>query len=110
MRSSRSRGTWRLPAFQGPDEETHFAYVQYLAETGKLPSATSGPSAYSSEVAAAAITLNLFALTANPSGRPAWSRADLDLWHKVESELPPDPGANGSGRTRSRGTRRSITR
>jgi hypothetical protein len=30
-----------LPPFQAPDEPSHFAYVQHLAETGKLPSSGS---------------------------------------------------------------------
>ena len=30
------------PALQGPDEARHFAYLQYLAETGHLPRATTG--------------------------------------------------------------------
>ena len=32
-----ARGCLVLPPFQGPDEDAHFAYVQYLAETGKRP-------------------------------------------------------------------------
>jgi len=85
-----------LPAFQGPDEDTHFAYVQHLAETGKLPSPTSGGSAYSSEEEETLVTLNLLPLIGDASGRPAWSEADLKAWRVV---VPHDRPAreNGAG-------------
>jgi hypothetical protein len=39
-----SAACWTLitPPFQAPDEPSHFAYVQLLAETGRLPDANSG--------------------------------------------------------------------
>ncbi len=86
-----------LPAFQGPDEANHFAYIQYLAETGHLPSATSGGTAHSNEAQAALNTLNLGALTGNISGRPAWTAADLSLWQHVLRSLPSGSRANGNG-------------
>src|SRR2546426_8572023 len=78
-----------LPAFQGPDEAGHFAYIQHLGETGKLPSVTAGRTPNSSEEQAALNWLNLQALTGSLGGRPAWSTADLRLWHHVEETLPP---------------------
>lgn len=76
-----------LPAFQGPDEDTHFAYIQYLAETGQLPSVSAGGSAYSSEVQGALTTLNLNPTIGNLSSRPAWSTADLALWREASRHL-----------------------
>src|SRR5271156_835893 len=37
-----SAACWSLvtPPFQAPDEPSHFAYVQYLAETGRLPTSS----------------------------------------------------------------------
>lgn len=86
-----------VPAFQGPDESAHFAYVQYLAETGKLPSATSGRSESSAEAQGALTTLDLGALEGQPLARPAWSGTDLSLWHQVERGLPRGSRANGPG-------------
>jgi hypothetical protein len=39
-----SAACWTLvtPPFQAPDEPSHFAYVQFLAETGRLPYSSSG--------------------------------------------------------------------
>jgi Predicted membrane protein (DUF2142) len=44
-----SAACWSVitPPFQAPDEPSHFAYVQYLAETGRLP--TSSGDEYSQE-------------------------------------------------------------
>lgn len=86
-----------LPPFQGPDEDAHFAYVQHFAETGELPSPTSGPDAYSSEQETALVTLNLRALRGDLGGRPAWSAADLAAWRAAERALPAGSRANGSG-------------
>src|ERR1700716_3402558 len=72
------------PALQGPDEARHFAYLQYLAETGHLPRATTGNEAL--EVAPGSIeeqdamnTLDLRATLTNRRQRPAWSGVDLSL-------------------------------
>jgi hypothetical protein len=39
-----SAACWSLitPPFQAPDEPSHFAYVQFLAETGRLPNSSQG--------------------------------------------------------------------
>jgi 4-amino-4-deoxy-L-arabinose transferase-like glycosyltransferase len=86
-----------LPAFQGPDEAAHFSYLQHLAETGDLPSASTGNSPNSGETQNALIQLNLSPLIGNLSARPAWSSADLALWHRVERSLPAGSRADGSG-------------
>jgi hypothetical protein len=86
-----------LPAFQGPDEYTHFAYVQHLAETGEFPSATAGSTSNSTEVGDALVWLNLQPLVGDLGARPAWSSADLQLWHQVERSMPPGSRANGAG-------------
>jgi 4-amino-4-deoxy-L-arabinose transferase-like glycosyltransferase len=94
---------WNLvtPAFQGPDESAHFAYVQYFAETGHLPSATSTgvvrPEGVSSEEAEALRVLDLLPLISNVVGRPAWTKADLALWHERERALARGSRANGAG-------------
>ncbi len=42
-------GSWALitPPFQTPDEPDHFAYAQYIAETGHAPSTTPAPAPHS---------------------------------------------------------------
>jgi hypothetical protein len=86
-----------LPAFQGPDESGHFAYVQHLAETGHIPSSTSGGMPNSTEEQDALIWLNLQSSIGEPGGRPAWSEADLSLWHRIEHTLTRGARTNGVG-------------
>ncbi len=86
-----------LPAFQGPDEDAHFAYVQRLAETGQLPSASGGQSPVSIQEHDALTYLNLFPLRGVLGARPAWSTADLALWRQLERTMPLGSRANGSG-------------
>ncbi len=86
-----------LPAFQGPDEAGHFAYIQHLAETGNLPSATSGGTPNSNEEQSALTWLNLQSLTGDAAGRPAWTGPDLELWRRIAKSLPPGSRANGAG-------------
>jgi len=71
------------PAFQSPDENSHFGYVQALAETGHLPgSVTKAP--FSSEQVAAGTASNSDQAAAvlatkmewNPAAFKAWLRAD----------------------------------
>ena len=51
----------------------------------------------STEVADALFVLNLHTLMGNLGARPAWSPADLALWHRAEKTMPPGSRANGSG-------------
>jgi len=90
---------WNLavPPFQGPDETEHFAYIQYLAETGNMPNPVSGGATVSSEVETTLKELNLAPLVGNLTARPAWTTADLALWRSVDRRLPPGSRANGSG-------------
>jgi hypothetical protein len=89
------------PPLQGPDEARHFAYLQYLAETGHLPHVASGSEALevapgSTEEQGALNTLGLRPTITNRKVRPAWSSADLSLWHEVERSLPRGSRANGA--------------
>jgi hypothetical protein len=69
---------WNLvtPPFQGPDESTHYAYIQHLAETGNLPSPQTQVSAlaahkpFSTEEREAMRWLNLEPLVSNHVDRP----------------------------------------
>lgn len=89
------------PAFQGPDEAKHFAYIQYFAETGHLPNANGAseatePSLGSTEEREALTYLDLRPLIGNRTERPAWTAADLGLWHLLERSMPRGSRANGA--------------
>lgn len=86
-----------LPAFQGPDEDAHFAYIQHFAETGEIPNASTGNSTFSLEQRELMHTLHLHALRGVAAARPDWSSADLALWHKVENGLPAGARSDGNG-------------
>jgi 4-amino-4-deoxy-L-arabinose transferase-like glycosyltransferase len=90
---------WDLatPAFQGPDEDAQFAYLQYFAETGNIPSSTTGAAPNSTEEQTALIWLNLFPLRGDLNAKPAWSSADLAAWHRIERAMPTGSRANGAG-------------
>jgi 4-amino-4-deoxy-L-arabinose transferase-like glycosyltransferase len=62
-----------VPAFQGPDEQAHFAYVQLLAEAGRLPS--SNEEAYSPEERLALADLRFLNVILDPILPPVASLA-----------------------------------
>lgn len=84
-----------VPPFQGPDESTHFAYLQYLAENGKMPSTTRGGA--STEESEALRWLNLRPLIGNLSARPAWTSADLAAFREIERHEAKGSRGNGVG-------------
>src|SRR5919108_2574884 len=87
-----------LPPFQGPDEESHFAYVQYLAETGKTPARNAGSGrSYSTEEGEAMKWANLLVLRGVLGARPEWAPAAEQRWHEFEASLPPETSSDGDG-------------
>lgn len=87
-----------LPAFQGPDEEAHFAYVQYLAETGKTPDRYAGSGwNQSTEEAEAIKWADLLVLRGVLAARPGWTDAAEQRWREVEASLPDEASSNGDG-------------
>jgi Predicted membrane protein (DUF2142) len=80
---------WSLisPPLQGPDEPSHFAYVQQLAETGSLP--TGDSAAFSPEEEAALKLLHHDAIQFVPGARTISSRAQqLELERALSQPLP----------------------
>jgi len=67
--------TWSLvtPPFHVPDEVSHFAYAQYLAETGDLPR-ENGDLSYSPEEQTALHFTDFYLVIGEPSGRPPWAQ------------------------------------
>jgi 4-amino-4-deoxy-L-arabinose transferase-like glycosyltransferase len=70
---------WALitPPFQGPDEETHAAYAEYLGETGRAPDSSSDrPFASTAERRALAGTHHYSIIVEPEETRPPWERSD----------------------------------
>ena len=66
--------TWSFvtPPFHVPDEVSHFAYAQYLAETGELPR-ENGDLSYSPEEQTALHFTDFYLVIGKPNGRPPWT-------------------------------------
>jgi 4-amino-4-deoxy-L-arabinose transferase-like glycosyltransferase len=94
---------WSLsvPGFQAPDEEPHFAYAQYLAETGSPPHLNVGTGSLSTEAKTAVQTAQLHSLVGIPGARPAWTSADLRLWKDQEARIGSGQRSDGSGPNRA---------
>jgi hypothetical protein len=87
--------TWSLviPALQGPDEVSHFSYVQKIVDAHELPWHPSGQSnpvsvlPYSDEVLVALDQAGLGPLAANPAARPLWTKPDERVWAQIDATL-----------------------
>lgn len=84
-------GTWALitPPFQTPDEPDHFAYVQYVAETGHAASPT--PSArppFSTDQALALEGAHSYGVISSPEGLPPWLTLYQTIWERARAAQP----------------------
>jgi 4-amino-4-deoxy-L-arabinose transferase-like glycosyltransferase len=83
------------PPFQAPDEPSHFAYAQLLAETGRLPS--NGEGDVSQEEVAMSDALNQFGVLWHPEVKTISSPSALrKLHHVLDGNLNP-VGSGGAG-------------
>ncbi|HEU0019108.1 MAG TPA: DUF2142 domain-containing protein, partial [Thermoleophilaceae bacterium] len=89
---------WALivPAWQAPDEHSHFGYAQTLAEQG-APPASEGDRRYSTEQETAAAAIGADQLAANLFARPEWSEIAYDRWREVQAAHGSDARADGDG-------------
>src|SRR3954452_14571499 len=62
------------PAFQAPDEHSHFGYTQHLAESGDPPGGSSSAPLFSTEQGLAADASNSDQAAAQPTVKMNWSR------------------------------------
>jgi hypothetical protein len=86
-----SAAAWAVitPSFNAPDESEHFAYAQYVAETGRgVDSTPSKRAPYSSEENAALEGLRLFSSTEAGDGKPPWLHADKRRWERRAANGP----------------------
>jgi len=85
------------PPFQVPDEISHFAYVQYLAETGDAPRHVAG-SYMSEEQTVALERIGFFRTVGQPLNRPAWTEAEAEDLDAALAQAP-DRVSDGSSST-----------
>ena len=87
--------SWSLATaqLQGPDELDHVGYVEHLAETGRIPSASAGGGAYAPDEAGALVSSGYLRLLMNRQARPPWSALSEQRFREYEDALP--PGALG---------------
>jgi hypothetical protein len=82
--------TWSLitPPFDAPDETDHFAYSQYLAETGKAASQKEGERpAWSGEETVALDGVRLVSYIEQADARAPWTALDERRWAEREARL-----------------------
>jgi len=91
--------TWSLvtPAFQGPDEDSHFAYTQRLVERHRLPPPTAGGSPLSTEFIVASAWADLEPTRGILEARPGWSAAEQEHWQAAAKSLQAAQRADGAG-------------
>lgn len=89
---------WALltPAFQAPDENSHFGYVQSLVEGPGLPGQAGRP-LFSSEQTLAASQSNADQAAAQPSVKMEWSPQVYERWRAADSALPDGSRSDGGG-------------
>jgi hypothetical protein len=86
-----------IPAFQAPDEDAHFAYVQQLVENHRVPNTTNPGSPYSTEFVGATTWGNLEPTRGAPEARTAWTPAEEKAWQEQEKALTQADRADGLG-------------
>jgi 4-amino-4-deoxy-L-arabinose transferase-like glycosyltransferase len=85
------------PVFDAPDEYDHFAYAQYLAETGNGPArGASDRPPWSAEESLALDEARPLSYIEIASGRPRWLPEDQARYDRRHAQLDPSP-ANGGG-------------
>lgn len=88
------------PAFQAPDEIGHYAYVESIAERGKLPDRAGENGATGSYTDDLKLAVDTWAsgTVQNPYARIPWNTATYEQWQRAQSQLP-DTKSDGGGRT-----------
>jgi 4-amino-4-deoxy-L-arabinose transferase-like glycosyltransferase len=89
---------WALitPAFQAPDENSHFGYVQSLVDGPGLPGDPGRP-IFSTEQVLALNDSNADQAAAQPLVKMEWSSAAAARWRAREAALPPGARSDGGG-------------
>ena len=80
-----------VPAFQAPDEQYHFAYVQSLAERHALPGDAARPS-FSTQMSEAMAAVNSDQVAAQVKVKPEWSDIAVRKWKSRGAAARDDGG------------------
>ena len=91
--------TWAavLPAFQAPDEQSHFNYVQTIGTRFALPGDPERPF-FSTQVEQAIAAVNSDQVAAQRPVKPEWDERVEDAWAATEEQAPrDDAGGPGPG-------------
>ncbi len=90
---------WSLvtPPWQAPDENSHFAYAQYLAESGSLPGRRADAPTFSTEQVAAAAASNADLAAAQRSIKMQWDPAAFARWQISSAARDPEARSDGGG-------------
>ncbi len=94
--------TFLIPPFQGPDENTHFAFTQHVAETGNLPSGEKRPE-FSTELNEALNAINYREVQGSLAGRPPFEASATTQWEATDTNLGSDERKDGGGRNMASG-------
>jgi 4-amino-4-deoxy-L-arabinose transferase-like glycosyltransferase len=92
--------SWSLATapLQGPDETDHVGYIEHLAETGSIPSATTGTGgAFGGDEDLALQAGGYLRLLQNRQVRPPWSTEAERRFRAAEDALPADARKTGAG-------------
>jgi 4-amino-4-deoxy-L-arabinose transferase-like glycosyltransferase len=84
-----------LPAFQAPDEQSHFTYVQSLGTGSGLPGKPDRPP-FSTQMTQAIAALNSDQVASQRRVKPEWSDQLEQRWAATEEQAPPDDGGGPS--------------
>lgn len=77
-----------FPLWQGPDEDDHYAVIQFIAELGRLPD--EGDETLPDEVALSRILADVGRLPYNPEQRQLFSQTAVGPNERAFAELPPE--------------------
>jgi 4-amino-4-deoxy-L-arabinose transferase-like glycosyltransferase len=85
--------TWAavLPAFQAPDEQSHFSYVQTLGAQKKRPGQEGRPF-FSTQLSQGIRAVNSDQVAAQKAVKPEWDPVIADQWAATETKAPDDDG------------------
>jgi hypothetical protein len=84
------------PAWQAPDENSHYAYLQSVGERFDLPG-DPDRSFFSREQAAAVAAVNSDQVAGVPETKPEWSEGAYRRWQGLEERMPDGAREDGGG-------------
>ena len=85
-----------LPAWQSPDENSHYGYVQSLVDGPGLPGVADHPM-FATEQGLASAAVNADQTAASLVTRPQWDRGLYDKWKQSEADVTDAQRSDGGG-------------